>query len=851
MTISYSNRSQVMENKMKKVMISSTIENFPKHRIIVQNAIVRANMYPLMMEYKEATDNDALDFSLGLVGDADYYIGLIGFRYGYIPKDKSKNPKELSITELEYREAIKLKKIPLIFIMSDNHPVEPTDFERNPEKLEKLNKFKDAVCKEHTISYFDAPEQLELKIYQSLNENSDKEISDDDNGVAIHSALKVKHNLPNIFYSKFIGRLKEKQDVVSLLKPYPESQYPLVTIDGLGGVGKTTLALEIANLFVRGYESLSKNEKFDAVIWTSAKKHILTHRGIQERDRKQTFRNLGDIFSEIARVYDRPDILAVNIEDQNSIIRQLLTHYRTLLIIDNLETVDDESILSFLREVPAPTKAIITSRHRIDGAISLRVEGLEESERTELIDLECHNKGLTLRDSDKIELANCTGGIPLAIQWTIGQISYGSTNEIKRIIRKLNSSTKPYSQFVFSETLQLLKKENKTNAIKTLLSLSLFAESAKREAIGYVAGIADKSDRDEALDDLIRLSLINIESGRYSMLSLTKEYCKPELAGDLQIKEELMSRWFNWHIQVAGKGVGGQVDLFVGVFANLNEEHSNVLWAIDTSQKLQEFTVFSKILRGISFFWLGAGYWRELEIYLNLGRLLSPTPQDKIHFSGRLLWLYVLEENFSEAQNVEHDTRNLLEDTPDEYETMRLEDFTGQLYLAMNDYDKASAHLKKSLELAIKLNDMRGQAACHKYLGELYCKLNELTEASKCLEELEQTVGIDREEDREKEKWIRAFAHVDHLRGLINLAKGNYTTAVTNFRNCLEYLDIWTDVSLQTKAREGLAIAKYSGGNIKEAVNLLRKNQKNFERLGMKIKIIDTEKIISDWECGN
>ncbi len=51
-------------------------------------------------------------------------------------------------------------------------------------------------------------------------------------------------------------------------------------------------------------------------------------------------------------------------------MRRALSQQRTLLIVDNLETVDDERVLTFIREVPEPTKVIVTTRHRLDVAYS-------------------------------------------------------------------------------------------------------------------------------------------------------------------------------------------------------------------------------------------------------------------------------------------------------------------------------------------------------------------------------------------------------------------------------------------------------------------------------------------------
>ncbi|MBK8024568.1 MAG: DUF4062 domain-containing protein [Chloroflexi bacterium] len=86
------------------VMVSSTFKDFETHRKGVFEGIMRLGMHPLMMEFMNASDADALTESLRMVDEAEIYLGILGFRYGYVPNDP-RNPDRLSITELEYRRA--------------------------------------------------------------------------------------------------------------------------------------------------------------------------------------------------------------------------------------------------------------------------------------------------------------------------------------------------------------------------------------------------------------------------------------------------------------------------------------------------------------------------------------------------------------------------------------------------------------------------------------------------------------------------------------------------------------------------------------------------------------------------
>jgi len=82
-------------------MISSTTLDLPEHRQQVRDACLRESMFPLMMEHLPASDADAIAESLRLVNEADLYLGIFAFRYGYVPAGQS-----LSLTEMEYQRAV-------------------------------------------------------------------------------------------------------------------------------------------------------------------------------------------------------------------------------------------------------------------------------------------------------------------------------------------------------------------------------------------------------------------------------------------------------------------------------------------------------------------------------------------------------------------------------------------------------------------------------------------------------------------------------------------------------------------------------------------------------------------------
>jgi len=220
---------------------------------------------------------------------------------------------------------------------------------------------------------------------------------------------QVYHNLPQPDYGTFVGREQEQAQIHRLLSP--ESRHFLVTIDGIGGIGKSALALEVAHRYLRDYDRLPLEERFEAIIWTSAKSSVLTADGIMPR--QQIARTLEDIYATVSVTLERGDITRARSEEQDELVRKALTRQRTLLIVDNLETVDDERVNAFLRELPAPTKAVVTTRHRVDVAYPVRLTGMFKQEGLTLIARECDKKKSPLDRKKAEKLYRYTGGVPL------------------------------------------------------------------------------------------------------------------------------------------------------------------------------------------------------------------------------------------------------------------------------------------------------------------------------------------------------------------------------------------------------------------------------------------------------
>jgi len=164
----------------------------------------------------------------------------------------------------------------------------------------------------------------------------------------LDDTTKVLHNLPQAEFDDtgFVGRDRELNE----LKRALSGSYPIVTVVGEGGLGKTALALKAC------YDLLDDAESgLDAIVWTTAKATKLTLNEIEVIEGAISS-SLGIIESATALLGRQSETLAID---------DLLTHLKNnkiLLVIDNLETVIDQNIRSLVRQVPSGSKILFTTR---------------------------------------------------------------------------------------------------------------------------------------------------------------------------------------------------------------------------------------------------------------------------------------------------------------------------------------------------------------------------------------------------------------------------------------------------------------------------------------------------------
>ena len=150
-------------DKRYQVFISSTYSDLKHERARVMQTIMSLNCIPAGMELFPASNDEQFEFIKKVIDDCDYYVLIVGGRYGSLSEEG------MSYTEKEFEYA-KHKGLPILaFLHNDLDSIPLGKSEKNPDKREMLDKFRENVSTGRLIQFWNSPEELAGKVATSLS----------------------------------------------------------------------------------------------------------------------------------------------------------------------------------------------------------------------------------------------------------------------------------------------------------------------------------------------------------------------------------------------------------------------------------------------------------------------------------------------------------------------------------------------------------------------------------------------------------------------------------------------------------------------------------------------------------
>lgn len=641
------------------------------------------------------------------------------------------------------------------------------------------------------------------------------------------------HNLPQSDCVRFVGRSTELEWLRRRLAPTDRTWQ--IVIAGIGGVGKSTLALTIAHDYCEQYHNLPPNERFEAIIWLSAKEEILTVQGRAKHiPPSRIFRTLEDMYTTIAQTLEREDITRVLLEEQEHLVQKALSLQRTLLIVDNLETVTDERIRAFLYHLPMSTKCIITSREWVDVASVLKLTGLPQEEAEKMIVEEAAARDIELQATERQRLFERSSGLPLPIKLSIARIASGET--FSQILRWLGDATNDLSQYCIQGQIDTAYQRD-VNAWRLLIACSLFDQDAavSRDALGYTADLS-LADRDNGLANLQRLSLLNrTTTDRFWILPLIQRYAGAELQ-KVDFSQALTDRWLDWLLKFAQQ-YSVDLDFHIEQAPIVAYEYLHLLSAIRWCQKHERWEALLQLVEGIWFYPYLVGLFGELremlESAIHAARIIGDEIQEGrfIRRKGLLIWA----QGQYNQQLVDHLMK--AEEIAIRYNNDTELGLVGHTRVDVlyhqGHFIEAEQLARKVLEIGGRINNLELLILASYRLSLIAATKGQFDKAQEWLNQCEQWVTT--------LKWTRRMAWIAYYRGALLLQQQDPIAAEPFLIQSLQMATTWNERRLLALDNHLLAQVYSTLGQTDLSYERAERAHDLCERLGMTVELAQVE----------
>ncbi len=390
-------------------------------------------------------------------------------------------------------------------------------------------------------------------------------------------------------YSSFVGREEEMLEIRRLL-----SDRRLVTVTGVGGIGKSSLAVE-------GVRAVQ--DAFD-----------VTYVDVESVQ-------AGDVAVAIARAMG---LLPSSAENAERLIARVTSRHPSLLLLDGSEHVVEAlaGLVDRLLRASAELRVVVTTREPlyIPGESVIFLNPLEAGAHSPAVELFVDRAGLagrlTPEDLTAIEqICDELDGIPLAVELAAGRARSLPIDEVvSRLDRQLEllvdrrGSRDRHASIVatLDWSYRLLAKDRQS----ALRALSAFRGGFERDAAAF---LLDRPDAPDVLADLSGASLLVApqEGSRFHMLEPIRQYAwsLAEAAGET---DGLRRRHADWAVGLARQTRDGRsTDRHRQVLERIALEHDEVLSALRWSI-VEDGTHAVDIVADLGRHWYANGVDEEL-----------------------------------------------------------------------------------------------------------------------------------------------------------------------------------------------------------------------------------------------
>ena len=640
-----------------------------------------------------------------------------------------------------------------------------------------------------------------------------------------------KHNLP-IRPTSFIGREKELTQIGSQLE---ESECRLLSLIGVGGIGKTSLAIKYASEQVDHYSD---------GVWLVE------------------LANMADpdlLSQQVASVFGVTSHISSEDREEDEVLFDFLKDKQLLLVMDNCEHLIEASAdfaVKMLNGCPF-IKILATSRETlaIPGEQLFHVPALSLP-AGESVDLQLEtfeavqlfvdraisvNHEFELTDQNRIAVLNICrllDGIPLAIELAAARVTVLSPDQIAERLEDRFALLKSGQRTALPrhQTLQatmdwsydLLNEEERS----LFRQLSVFAGGWTLVSAERVVDWPDTTGADylEELAHLVDKSLVVVErkngTVRYKMLETVRQYAGIRLseAGEAERVRRRHALYFlalaeDLEPQLRGHNQMDCLDLF-------EAEHENLRSAMRRALEDGEADLALRLIATLGWFWFMRGYWKDVQRWLPMALDLK-TETDPLNRAKAIIktgGLEIIRVNVEGNVDLIEEALEICRENDDEEGVAWCFTFLGMVYGYRSEIDGAYEYLSESVERFRKLGDEWGIAWSLRYLSFM----------------TRRKIGLD-ETKRLQEESISRFkkigdlwnaAHSLYLLGSSVFVECEFQRAEHAFSEGYQMCQTISDEVMGVHNRAGMGMISFANGDLEQAESYFLEVSDVFQRIG-------------------
>ena len=302
----------------------------------------------------------------------------------------------------------------------------------------------------------------------------------------------------------------------------------LLSIEGMGGIGKTTAADALMRRAI-------DHDRFEDYGWVSAQVKAWypnARLGTAEVAVNSTLDLLEALIVQLIGSEALPS--PFTIETGEARLARHLRGSSSLIVVDNLETMADlNKLLPIIRNLAGPTRFVLTSRQSLQplaNVFPLRLRPLGEQDSLSLVRYWAERSNLsdiaTADDAQLRPIFETVGGNPLVLRLVVGQAQY---YDLYRVLDSMRTASGTAADQIYTYIYRQVWDNLAINDRKLLLATPLLPkEGGELSYLAAVSGL-NAGEVHDALENLIRCSLVDhrrngLGDSRYTIHSLTRTF---------------------------------------------------------------------------------------------------------------------------------------------------------------------------------------------------------------------------------------------------------------------------------------------------------------------------------------